>query len=480
MDTDTEQQHMGEYAGFMALHGQNVARLQRTVTPPKAIAVTRCPAAVTAHGVALYNMECDVYLRKHLGHLYNETMANVTQLCGMLMPVLMGGRRNRPVPAPPLWLHTALQMVIADALRFCLPHISGYARGPKDPFALQLRAPASMTQYANTMNKLLQELEPHNKQEKGWEHALLEAHTAEAVVAAIWKVWANKDTRLLVISHLEVLYDMHGLYVQKDNFRHAVDLAIHKVEEVDEAPLERKRPVTKALNAEQLQRVKELSQRLAEKATAAVQAQFKDIEQFGHIDARCEREITGAELGDLMVNLWRPIQDYLMVASLYGAPGERYEPTRLDFCKASFTPGAEVYVSIGPVAVKIHYAKLNKTGQGLTVNLSEMAPTLAKFCIEYRNLLASFKSSDGLLLFRYKTQDTLFKGLRSGGYSVRLHDIWKRYSTFLGFDMKEEAGTGCNAARHSHKRAKRGPPLTIEDKKDLQQQGHSTATDATY
>ena len=33
--------------------------------------------------------------------------------------------------------------------------------------------------------------------------------------------------------------------------------------------------------------------------------------------------------------------------------------------------------------------------------------------------------------------------------------------------MKEEAGTGCNAARHSHKRAKRGPPLTIEDKKDF-------------
>ena len=46
--------------------------------------------------------------------------------------------------------------------------------------------------------------------------------------------------------------------------------------------------------------------------------------------------------------------------------------------------------------------------------------------------------------------------------------------------MKEEAGTGCNAARHSHKRAKRGPPLTIEDKKDLAQQGHSAATDATY
>ena len=51
---------------------------------------------------------------------------------------------------------------------------------------------------------------------------------------------------------------------------------------------------------------------------------------------------------------------------------------------------------------------------------------------------------------------------------------------FLGFDMKAEAGTGCNAARHSHKRAKRGPQLTDADKQDLKQQGHSTATDASY
>ena len=140
----------------------------------------------------------------------------------------------------------------------------------------------------------------------------------------------------------------------------------------------------------------------------------------------------------------------------------------------------DVYISIGPVAVKVHYTKLNKTGQPLTVNLSEMAPTLAKFCIEYRNLLSSFKSADGLLLFCYKNQATIFKPLSKGCYSVRLSDIWKRYREFLGFDMKLEAGTGCNAARHSHKRAKRGPPLTIEDKKDLQQQGHSTATDAMY
>ena len=470
------------YAAFMAMHGQNVSRLQRALTAPKTVAVNRCPAAVTMHGVALYNMECDVYLREHLAHLYSETTANVTQLCGTIMPVLMGGRRNRPAPAPPMWLTTALHMVVADALRFCLPHLSRHARGPKDYFALRLRAPASMTQYANTMNKLLKELEPDNKEpEKGWEHALLEAHTAEAVVAAIWKAWGNKDTRMLVISHLEVLYDMHGLYVQKDNFRHAVDLAVHKVAEInEEVQLERKRAVSKALNEEQLDRVKELSKTLAAKATAAIQAQFKEIEQFGHIDASCEREIAGAELGDLTVNLWRPIQDYLMVASLYGAPGERYEPTRLDFCKASFKPGAEVYISIGPVAVNIHYKKLNKTGQCLSVNLSEMAPTLAMFCIEYRNLLACFKASGGLLLFRYKTQDTLFKNLRTGGYSVRIADIWKRYREFLGFDMKEEAGTGCNAARHSHKRAKRGPPLTIEDKEDLKQQGHSTATDATY
>ena len=128
---------------------------------------------------------------------------------------------------------------------------------------------------------------------------------------------------------------------------------------------------------------------------------------------------------------------------------------------ASFKPGADVYISIGPVAVKVHYTKLNKTGQALTVNLSEMAPTLAKFCIEYRNLLASFKSADGLLLFCYKNQDTLFKPLSKGCYSVRLSDIWKRYREFLGFDMKLEAGTGCNAAGFLCPYAASGSSVTL-------------------
>ena len=70
--------------------------------------------------------------------------------------------------------------------------------------------------------------------------------------------------------------------------------------------------------------------------------------------------------------------------------------------------------------------------------------------------------------------------MTAGCYSYVLADLWQRYRPFLGFDMKEAAGTGCNAARHSHKRAKRGPPLTIEDKEDLKQQGHSTAMDASY
>ena len=88
-----------------------------------------------------------------------------------------------------------------------------------------------------------------------------------------------------------------------------------------------------------------------------------------------------------------------MVAGLYGAPGERYEPTRLDFVKASFVPDSDVYVQIEPirdpdpdvemahdlyVEVIIHYKKLNKTGQALTVNLTEMASTLAKFYVSYR------------------------------------------------------------------------------------------------
>jgi len=224
------------------------------------------------------------------------------------------------------------------------------------------------------------------------------------------------------------------------------------------------------LSESQLDRVKALSATLAEKATTAV-GELSEVE----------------ELSDQQLKLFQPIQDYLMVASLYGAPGERYEPTRLDFVKASFAPDADVFISIEYSAedqeysnVTIHYKKLNKTGQALTVNLTEMAPTLAKFCVRYRAMLKRFNGSRGNLFFLYKQKSKLFQPMTTGCYSYALADLWQRYREFLGFDMKEEAGTGCNAARHSHKRSKRGPPLTSEDQEDLKQQGHSTTTDATY
>ena len=129
------------------------------------------------------------------------------------------------------------------------------------------------------------------------------------VVAAIYNTWPNKDTRALVATHLPVLYDMNALYVEKDKFRGAwaESLAASKAEPL---VLERKRAASKALSESQLDRVKELSAILAEKATTAVVKQCVDLDEYGNVDEGCEREIAGAELGDLQLNLWQPIQDY--------------------------------------------------------------------------------------------------------------------------------------------------------------------------
>ena len=442
---------------FLALQAQNVTRLQNA-------------CANKVQDVAMYNYELDKFLRLRLGTNHTEIMAHVMALCDSLAPVLCTQLRvplNKWVNPEPM--ATSLLMTIADTLSFYSIPVRGYARGPKDYFGLRLRAPASMTQYRNTLEKLAQSLDTEiHETEKGWQKQLL-ASSAENVVAAIYNTWPNKDTRALVATHLSVLYDMNALYIEKDKFRcaWAESLAASKAEPL---VLERKRAASKALSESQLDRVKELSATLAEKATSA-EGELSEVE----------------ELSDQQLKLFQPIQDYLMVASLYGAPGERYEPTRLDFVKASFAPDADVFISIEYSAedqeysnVTIHYKKLNKTGQALTVNLTEMAPTLAKFCVRYRAMLKRFNGSRGNLFFLYKQKSKLFQPMTTGCYSYALADLWQRYREFLGFDMKEEAGTGCNAARHSHKRSKRGPPLTSEDQEDLKQQGHSTTTDATY
>ena len=64
-------------------------------------------------------------------------------------------------------------------------------------------------------------------------------------------------------------------------------------------------------------------------------------------------------------------------------------------------------------------------------------------------MLERFNGWRGNLFFLYKKQSKLFQPMTTGCYSCALADLWIRYKDFLGFDMKEEAGTGCNAARHS-------------------------------
>ena len=70
--------------------------------------------------------------------------------------------------------------------------------------------------------------------------------------------FALNEMMALFASHLEVLYDMHGLYIEKENFRRVCsetlvarnmcDLCV-----CDEPVLERKRAVSKALNVEPLE-----------------------------------------------------------------------------------------------------------------------------------------------------------------------------------------------------------------------------------
>ena len=55
---------------------------------------------------------------------------------------------------------TCIHMAIADILAYYAHPVSGYARGPKDYFGVRLRAPASMTQYRNTLEKLTVPLDP--------------------------------------------------------------------------------------------------------------------------------------------------------------------------------------------------------------------------------------------------------------------------------------------------------------------------------
>ena len=197
---------MDDLGQFLALHVQNAARLQN--------------ACNKVQDVAMYHYELGQFLRQRLGPNHTEIMAHVMALCDSLAPVLCTQLRvplNDWVNPEPM--ATSLLMTIADTLSFYSIPVRGYARGPKDYFGIRLRAPASMTQYRNTLQKLAQSLDTEiHETEKGWQKQLL-ASSAENVVAAIYNTWPNKDTRALVATHLSVLYDMNALYVEKDKFR---------------------------------------------------------------------------------------------------------------------------------------------------------------------------------------------------------------------------------------------------------------------
>ncbi len=433
---------------FLAMHEANVRRARHD--------------SDTHRSKSFYCEQLDTYLRKTLKTGYGSIMRNILHLCDA---VVAGGEQWQEgyewhdEGYVPKGLEMSLKMAIADVFAFYYHRQPNHARTYYDPFANHERAPNSLKQYDTVICKLANELEFDGAEP----FQLLQVHDAEQIIAAVCKCWPQPRTQDIVIRHLYVIADMHGYYEQQNKLHRAWTVA-------EKEPI--KETVARSLNTEQLEQVKQLSKHLYDKAIYLVELAIAE---------RIEHNETNPNASELLVELWPTVQDYLAVAGLYGAPGERYECTRRDFSKACFEPDSdvEVRVSMGR-GVQIHYKKLNKTGQQLTVDLSVMAPTLALFCARYKALLALYPDSNGHLLFLIKPTEKLFTPVTSGQYSYILRKLWKRYKEFLGFDMEEVAGTGCNAARHSHKRAKRGPPLSEQDKQDLEQQGHAISTDANY
>ena len=76
-----------------------------------------------------------------------------------------------------------------------------------------------------------------------------------------------------------------------------------------------------------------------------------------------------------------------MLASQYAAPGERYEGQRRDWHAANFHSGSNVHIHIDTTTVELRIKKMLKTKQPLTINLTDMAPSFARFLIAYKQLI---------------------------------------------------------------------------------------------
>ena len=398
--------------------------------------------------LALYKHELDKYLRTNLGLDYTKITAKLTKVMAIVA-------RQGQFKCLPDTLHVSLQMAIANCISFHTPDYKT-ARTTMDFFGQIPRAKRSMDQYDDILNKLRKVLEQcEDTPDDIW----LTYYSPHELVKAAKSAWPNEDTCAQNLRQLLIIMDMHKLYYEKE------ELSEYIKREIKPYQADAPEKVARAMDEEQLEKVKALVLKVNQAALTEVKA--------------CLRDTRPAEETVKTLGL---CNDYVLMASLYPAPGERFEPGRRDWYSVSFKPNTNTQIRItnNPTEVTLHYKDMNKVSKELMVDLSTMAPSFADFCVYYKAFLEKFDKSEGHLLFKYKVMQTRFMPITQGHYSVLLQQLWLRYKEDLGFDMKSVCGTGCNAARHSLKRAKRGPPLSETDKEDMAQQGHSRGTDGEY
>ena len=435
---------------LVALQSQNNARLARVL------------ASKNPRDYAYYKHELEQFLRKRMSpEEYDCMRRRVSKLASMV--------QNRYIKLDVLELNIMMAMadVIAhkDTLDYDGTHILKWkqARSSFDYFGQRQRARASLSQYETVLRKVCDNIEATQDYDVPLPDpaTALQIYSADDIVTAVCKHYTQEGTRATVLEQLVNIYDMQGLYVEKSAFVKEYKRRFPELK----TNYKRARSDARAMTPAQLEKVKELSAHLCRLATEVVENHKGKT---------------------LCIDTWNTLMDYLLVASLYGAPDERYESPRCDFAQASFCSGDQVYVKVTQAAdgltdaVTINYKHMNKTGQSLTVDLSKMAPTLAGFLVKYRAMLARMGAVRYLLFCSPRYEKKLFEPLSTGYYKTLLARTFKRHEAFLGFDVKAVCGAGCNGARHSHKRYKRGPPITDEDREDLAQQGHSQAVDASY
>lgn len=361
--------------------------------------------------LAWFHDQCDAYLRKMLGsQSYYTCMIQIFNYCSQI---------NDPHGTQ----LQQLKITEADRL-YMLQTPRNNARSLRDPFGVHVRDFAKELKTLDALQTdadMLHHTEPVELFEK------IHAHPQ----------WKTTNTLNFNINNLKLLYEKERLHIKKRTLEELQ--ATHKGRETANI-------ASPVMSGAQYSQVQSLVSTLHTEASAQLHADDEDRD-------------------------WTVIHDYIVLASQYAAPGERYEGQRRDWHAANFHSGSNVHIHIDTTTVELRIRKMLKTKQPLTINLTEMAPSFARFLIAYKQLIVQSDDIGGRLLFYHKAG--CVKDFTPNTYGMRLKRLLEKH------DLGDLPQKGCNLARHSSKHHKRGPALTSEQREDLAQQGHSATTDAT-